>query len=174
MSAQKYQRVLFLDVDGVLNNGRILDQADDRDRVWFDGQPFSLTSLRLLARAVQTFSLDIVLSSSWRYNWTQRLPHQIALEKALASVGLAISDITPEHMDMRYGLRGREIRAWLEQHPETEVFVVLDDINDMPDLVPHLVLTDFEHGFTWRHVRRLKRILGKPGQAVGKTNDRSK
>lgn len=165
MAEPKGRRILFLDVDGVLNNGRIFERSECPDRVWFDSQPFSRASLCLIARAVQAFGLEIVLSSSWRCDWAEQLPHHVALQAALASVGLTISGFTPEYALYGSGVRGREIRAWLEQNPDAAAFVIVDDINDMPGLERHLVLTDFENGFTGRDLRRLRHMLRQSGAA---------
>lgn len=39
------------------------------------------------------------------------------------------------------GCRGDEIKLWLKQVP-VESFVILDDVDDMGNLYPHLVKTD--------------------------------
>jgi hypothetical protein len=55
--------------------------------------------------------------------------------------------------------RGEEIKAWLNQHPEVESFIILDDGNDMGDLRHRLVQTDYEAGLTMADAVRAVTLL---------------
>ncbi len=110
-------KVIFLDFDGVLNS---LSSPSEGIALL----PDKLELLRGLGDATRA---KIVLSTSWREHWSKD-PKQCdsvgaAIDLLFGAHGLEIFDKTP----MLSGGREREIKAWLEQHPQVEHFVVLDD-----------------------------------------------
>lgn len=143
-------KVLFLDIDGVLNS--------HRSAVAFGGMPFDARAhrhrfddiaIRLIGGIAQTAGAIIVLSSSWRndVSWTQIGP----------ALGLHIEDRTPSLI----GPRGREIAAWLDAHPEVERYAIVDDDADMlPEQMPYFVHTNMREGFTWACAEKLAELLG--------------
>lgn len=45
------------------------------------------------------------------------------------------------------GVRGHEIQAWLDKHPEVEKYAILDDDSDMlPEQMPNFFKTTFQNG----------------------------
>ena len=105
-------KVIFLDVDGVLNTIDSvmqfgMDQIDD-ERV------------QLVAKIVHETDAKIVLSSSWRQNKSDL----DLVKAALSKYNLSILDITP--ISEKYDLRCHEIRQWLSENP-TEKFAIIDD-----------------------------------------------
>lgn len=113
-------KVIFLDVDGVLN-----------DQMWlrlFMDTEIDKTKVARLAEIVKATGAVIVLSSSWRVlpdelddmdKWVWR-----QLVDALHEYDMSIYDRTPViGMD-----RPLEIKTWLDQHAgQVEAFVSLDD-----------------------------------------------
>lgn len=144
-------KVLFLDIDGVLNSHRTaiafggMPFRVHRDRAMFDE-----VAIRLIAGIVKAAGAGIVLSSSWRLSdsrWADIGP----------ALGLPIFDRTPSML----GPRGREIGAWLEAHPEVDTYAIVDDDPDMlPDQLPFFVQTDMHDGLTWTKAVRLADLLG--------------
>lgn len=144
-------KVLFLDIDGVLNS--------HRSAYAFGGFPFDVDKHRnrfdevaiALVRNVCTASgAQIVLSSSWRTDkdW-QRIGR---------SLNLPIVDRTPY---LHPGPRGVEIAAWLAEHPEVERYAILDDDGDMLDeQKPFFVQTTHEDGVTFGLAGKLADLLG--------------
>jgi hypothetical protein len=141
--------VLFLDVDGVLN------QCGYQ-------QDVLTAKARLLHRIVTETGCSVVVSSTWR----QREERRRLLVKLLQENGVSIADWTP-CLDAisdtgLYLMQGRadEIQAWLEVHPEVTRFAILDDLADMAHLGAHLVQTDSFIGLTEalaeEVIRRLK------------------
>lgn len=133
-------RVLFLDIDGVLNSHRTV--------VAFNGYPhdvspaglaqFDMAAVALLRGLCKAGGVQVVLSSTWRLDpkWKTFGP----------ALGLPIIDRTPSLL----GPRGKEIAAWLEAHPEVERFAIVDDDSDMlPEQRPFFVKTQHEDGLTW-------------------------
>lgn len=104
-------RVIFLDVDGVLNS-------------WVRGRAgcISKGKLRLLKELVDLSGAEIVVSSSWRLNsWGRR-----RLERYLGYRGMRVLDYTPDLGD-EY-TRGNEIMMWLDtMQDNVEQYVILDD-----------------------------------------------
>jgi len=131
-------KVIFLDIDGVLNNrdtwgNRPLIKAFDKDCIAAFNKIIDATGAR------------IVISSSWRnlFKYEQ-------LCALLRNVGVrgAILDQTPTVSLSRR--RGAEIKAWLDNGlwPEIDGFIILDDETDMGELLDHLIQTDYNVGLT--------------------------
>lgn len=130
------KRVIFLDVDGVLNSLQYFKKcrssgvkSDDIDN----------ECVMILKTIVDRSGADIVLSSTWR-----RIPQlRDQLVERLAMYGLSIIGDTPIIFDKE---RGDEIKQWLDGHPEYESFIILDDDSDMGPLLEHLVQTSYYMG----------------------------
>ena len=144
-------RVLFLDVDGVLNNGAWAAQMYDQGvRIYRDDILYE-PSLAQLKRIVSTTGAKIVVSSSWRQIPTS---YQHLLEW-LTKYGLEVYDKTP----YVGGERGNDITAWFSRHPGVWQYVILDDESDMAQHMEHLVQTDFNAGLTEHDADRCIDVL---------------
>ena len=113
-------KVIFLDVDGVLNS------VDSEDHFHgFIGLDYS--GIKLLKEIVGATGTEIVLVSTWKLAWQKdnksRQDSLAAyLDQRLAEEGLVIMDKTGGSM----AERGHGIVDWLSEHP-TESWIVLDD-----------------------------------------------
>jgi hypothetical protein len=149
--ASRWTKILFLDIDGVLNSERTCGA--------FNGRPHSFTGkdlnrfdwvaiglIRALCRATGT---AIVLSSSWRYDFTAA-----DVSRAL---GLNIIDITPKTNGRT---RGYEVALWLEQHPHVQQYAILDDIDafEATQKSRFVKTSDYE-GLTYSDYSKLKSLL---------------
>ena len=150
-------KIVFLDIDGVLNSAEY-----DLSRGEKDGN-IDITRLPLIKRIVENTGAKIVLSSSWRKLWeadkTLCSAEGLEIDNAFSSAGLEIFDKTPI-----MGLRSQEIACWLENHPETERFVILDDmLFGWGELSDYLVRTDgaVGRGLENQHVERAIEILNR-------------
>lgn len=144
-------KILFLDIDGVLNS--------QRSAYAFGGFPFDVdkhrnrfdeVAIALVRNICTAAGAQIVLSSSWRTDkdW-QRIGR---------SLNLPIVDRTPY---LHPGPRGVEIAAWLAEHPEVECYAILDDDGDMLDEQrPFFVQTTHQDGLTFALAGRLAVLLG--------------
>ena len=138
-------KVIFLDIDGVLNDAftiqSLLDDMPTKDH------------LDCLKAIVDTTGAEIVLSSTWRLFPSARNDVRNSLDK----VGLKFIDKTKELMKGR----GAEIQEWLDRHPEVDKFVILDD--DDSDIKPffpkNIVKTTMYHGLLPEHVEKAISIL---------------
>lgn len=146
-----HPRILFLDLDGVLNSRRTCMAFGDFPHgldplavAKFD--PVGLALVRHFCRAT---GARVVLSSSWRilHPWRE-------VGEALQ---LPIIDATPRLA----GPRGQEIAAWLAAHPEVEQWAILDDDGDMlPEQLPRFVHTRHDEGLVWADFVALCALFG--------------
>ena len=115
-------KVLFLDIDGVVNCSTTNFKTD----LW----PLDRYMAFLVGKIIMYTECKIVLSSSWRNH-----PDGISvIEKHIGKV----LDITPKSWYDKerdyHSIRGDEINKWLEKHPEVEKYAILDDDSDFyPD-----------------------------------------
>lgn len=136
-------KVIFLDVDGVLNS--VADK--------WSTELSTESHLLLLKQLVDTTGAKIVLSSSWR-----KIPSLLSvLEAKLQSLGLSIYSSTRSVP----GTRGIEIKDWLTHSGEDiEQFVILDDDSDMDEYTnTNLVHTRASIGLQPDDVAKAKEIL---------------
>lgn len=134
-------KVIFLDVDGVLNN--LQWYMSFCDEHWLIPENATLPDdlLTQLRRIVESTGARIVVSSSWR-----QIPQLYeCLMRELKRFDLEILDKTKNVGDYR----GEAIDRWLKDYDgEVSNFVILDDDNDMEPHMDHLVQTLFEEGLT--------------------------
>lgn len=129
-------KVIFLDVDGVLNSMQ-------------DGYSFELETnkhFELLKQIIDKTNAKLVLSSSWRIG----IRPNDTIHTKLKEFGMSIYDCTPI---LKGKTRGDEIQAWLDQHQDVERFIILDDDIDMGKLMYRLVHTDTMVGLTEEEVK---------------------
>lgn len=125
------KNIIFLDIDGVLNSDK---EGEYIGRI----RGVDNEHLEKLKTICSLLDADIVLSSTWKIFWDTDLTEDGVeswkgrskkrygryLNLRLEEFGLKIADKTDE---IGWSLRGMEIRKWLEDHPLTENFVILDD-----------------------------------------------
>lgn len=169
-------RILFLDVDGVLNSkvwwakrepARL--QPTPQDRAVRDIDPDAVAALEQIVKRTRA---RVVVSSSWR-----AMVPLTTLNQALRYRGYTglLLGATPEadilrREGERLGVefasrpgRGAEIQAWLDLLPDHLVqigdYVILDDeeVAGHPD---RLFRTDFETGLTVEHVEQVVAMFG--------------
>ena len=137
-------KVIFLDIDGVLNS------RDYDARCALTGgdlmRPDPKLVVRLLA-AIQPFDAKIVLTSSWRLDRTIKWP-------------FPVYDVTPR--GDAFGTRAEEIDAWLADdtpclmRADVETFVILDDEPDAGITHPdRFIQTDPRTGLTTEDADRI-------------------
>ena len=144
-------KVIFLDVDGVLNNGVwAVEMFRQGIRVYSEDRLYE-PSLEQLKRIVDTAGAVIVVSSAWR-----QIPSAyLHLKEWLERYGMEIYDKTP-YVGME---RGDDITAWFNRNPGDWKYVILDDEDDMGVHIPHLVQTSFDAGLTMKEVDRCIQLL---------------
>lgn len=146
-------KVLFLDIDGVLNSTRTWVAFGGLPHEFKPGLPrFDLVAIGMLRRIVRAAGAQVVLSSAWRTTHTP--------EEAAAALGLPIVSSTPVGR-CAWG-RGQEIAEWLRDHAgEVEAYCILDDDADMlPEQRPYFVQTSGHEGLTYANAARVAELLG--------------
>lgn len=143
-------KVLFLDIDGVLN----LWPAPSRSGNFH--KP-ACVNLEMLLNKVP--DLNIVVSSAWRSKGLE------TMKDILKNNGIdprRVVDITghEQSTDVK-DHRGFQVEKWLERHPDVRVFVIVDDETDFVPLRDRLVKTDKYVGLTQSNVEKMLEILGE-------------
>ena len=150
-------KVIFLDIDGVLNTEKyIMDllhkNLSTQDSDWCDF--FDPKCIAKLKEIIDQTGAKIVISSTWRFLGLD------ILRKKFEERGVSgeIIDKTPLSRSMRE--RGYEIQAWLDNHEEVESYVILDDDVDMlPSQLKNLVVTSWKDGISNENVKQAIKIL---------------
>lgn len=124
-------KVLFLDIDGVVNSRAT---TSFRNKLY----PLDPHMAFMVGKIQLGTDCDVVLSSSWRHH-----PDGV---KAVEDSIVKIIDKTPT---VSAGVRGHEIQAWLDLHPEVTTYAILDDDSDMlENQMPNFFKTTFQNGLT--------------------------
>ena len=137
------KRLLFLDIDGVLN--RFTQPHNHPEVVRVDMGIFNRRLLANINRMLQLTGAKVVISSAWRGSAAY------PVSKSLAQGGF-IGDVIGETPELaRDKCRGDEIAAWLKENmPEGfNDYVILDDCLDfLPEQEAHIVKTNTYDGLT--------------------------
>lgn len=142
-------KVLFLDVDGVLNSTRTNVANGAYPMELAHREAFDWTTIKLLQRMCDAGGIEVVLSSAWR-QWN-------TAAEVGAAFGLPVVDVTP----VLGGPRGGEIQQWLDAHPEVTHYAIVDDDPDMLETqMSNFVKTDPLDGLRWADFARLCDMLG--------------
>lgn len=157
--------VLFLDVDGVLN------KVGTRERSPHGTYGCEPDKCEMVRRILRETGCSIVLSSTWRKfpDLVQHLWLALGVEATRGrwAGNTPVLDARQESGLYTAKVRGDEIQAWLDKHPEVTRFVILDDDGDMAHLMPHLVLTHGCEGLTDEIASDVIRRLNAPAQRLG-------
>jgi hypothetical protein len=138
-------KVLFLDFDGVIN-----PHSHRADSAMFSKA--ACKNLNLLLKKVP--ELKIVVSSSWRIHGLS------AVKDILKSNGIDVKRVIDITGDEK-GIRGNQIKAWLDRHKKVSNFAILDDDSDMGELAPRLVKTNGFVGLTESEVNKVVELLDR-------------
>ncbi|MCI5597383.1 MAG: HAD domain-containing protein [Lachnospiraceae bacterium] len=144
-------KVIFLDIDGVLNHDNAKEDMDS-------------PCLLELQKIVEATGAKLVLTSSWKYYFFQEEnnPSKVYIEKRLSDFHMELYDIAP---DLGNGKRAEEIALWLDQHKDFTSYVILDDcfFPGFKKMKHHLCMTDWNQGgLTKKHSEKAIQILNGP------------
>ncbi len=153
-------KVIFLDIDGVLNSvmydaERTVESAYNR---------IDMSRVALLAKIVKNTDAKLVFSSTWRDEWEINPADcgddGLYVNSCLREYGLSLIDKTPtlDYSDDRKD----EILAWLRDKGQSVTsFVIIDDINcGWGELTDRVVVTNpYCRGLEDSHVERAIYIL---------------
>jgi HAD domain in Swiss Army Knife RNA repair proteins len=154
-------KVLFLDVDGVLNSIEWCKAGNGfgcpprkRERCTKERLKWCPDMVRRLRMVIEQTGAHIVVSSSWRGYGAGAVRKWKAMFNVYGWRNAPVIGETPDLTSKQPGSgiyvavkRGEEVAAWLNANQHVDRFVCVDDGDDfMPD--QPLVLTDMETGLT--------------------------
>jgi len=156
-------KILFLDVDGVLNSAGFFHRM--RNKMTMDRhipiEHIDPKAVGRLSEIVEATGAKIVISSVWRYNYK---PAEML--RILGHHGFKgqIIGSTPRSTESK--ARGKEIDAWLsesgtDRKDPVECFVILDDDADMEPHMDRLVNTSWQSGLQDAQVKQVIKMLGR-------------
>lgn len=155
-------KVIFLDIDGVLNSERLKDTDNE--------QVIDRYAVNVLKQIIDQTDATIVLSSGWRFWFDDNMEPQEENSRQLYDIlneyGLRLSSKTSDFCteEIRINktfshVKAQEIKAWINEHPQVEKYVVLDDLDlRNKEINAHLVRINGKIGLT---VKDAKRVIGR-------------
>lgn len=162
-------KVIFLDMDGVLNSTHFFRSKDDAGLVeysqsddFFRGM-IDPVAVGVLSEIATKSGAALVLSSSWRNVITLEDLEPMLREAGYRGLGFV------GKTDSRGAHRNEEIRRFLIQHPEIKRFLVLDDTKDA-HIPGHTILTSPATGLLPTHVRPALNVLGEHSAVAAEHN----
>lgn len=161
-------RVIFLDIDGVLNSnfGNDQPQKEISDGTFVDEE-----KIELFALLVKKTNAKIILHSGWRFWFDSKFKPLCKeaenLSELLNKNGLQIDGFTPDltteeiRKTKKFSLvKADEILSWLNVHENITEWVVLDDLDlHNAQIKQHQVKPDPTVGLTSENIRQAEEIL---------------
>lgn len=152
-------KLIFLDIDGVLNSFKFLKKQEDKNIPLSKNEVINLInsidplSVQLINELVVQTGAQVVVTSTWRIFMTTE-----EINQSLKACGadFEVMDCTP-HLST---LRGLEIQSFIDSLDEKPThLVIIDDDSDMEHLLPFLVKTSMSTGITMEDVEKCKGFL---------------
>lgn len=145
-----FDKVIFLDIDGVMNS--VTTPFGDRRRLSTFLDPSNVAVLNQIVRATGAV---VVVTSTWRLTMSIE---QLRGHFEEAGCVAEIVDVTP---DLDAYRRDREVRAWLAaQREPPRRWVILDDDPELDASPDTLVRIDQLVGLSARELPRVLELLG--------------
>ena len=165
-------RILFLDIDGVLNSTQYMKNITPNTIYGSNGvdmsQQIDPQAVKLLDAIIHATGAKIVVSSTWRRMFDVDQIAEFLSQRGSKIAHKAIIDRTPISKSSR--IRGGEIKEWLDMHSESvqidtssesiESYAIVDDDADMlPEQMDNFVNTDNDVGLTAEKMHEIISIL---------------
>jgi len=156
-------KVVFLDIDGVLNGYPFLDEVEANStaaplsREWWS-EFIDDARVERLNHILEVTGAKVVLSSSWRMRWPYKELQELFEEHGFRGEFVDATGDEPR------GKRGAQIARWLQYAPfEVFSYVCLDDDLDMKEVEERWVQTSPDRGgITEEEVERAIALLEQP------------
>jgi len=142
-------RVLFLDIDGVLNRKGFQPQETLGLRSWIEPE----LAVRL-CDVLRATNAQIVLASDWRLN---REIQELRDELHAAGIDVSLIGTTP---DLTGQPRWREVEAWMVEHNlARDAMAIIDDKYDMGPLSARFVRVSPLNGLDDQAARAIRALF---------------
>ncbi len=152
-------KIVFLDIDGVMNNWTHLDSLGSFGVHYkWDESCFDPKSVKALSAILRKSGAKVVISSTWR-----KYDSDKAIEAMLEMHGLRCEVIDHTPVKLSLHARGDEIAHWLMDHPEVTHFIAIDDdpaAGENSVTKDHWIQTDEFEGLQLKHVDAALKLLG--------------
>ena len=126
-----------------------------------EGKVNNFQAVQWVSEACQKFGYDIVVTSTWRLNNNYK---ECLINGGLRS-GIEILGCTPSFNNQS---RGAEIKAYINEHPEINYYVIVDDEADiLPEQCGHFIMTDGDTGFNLSEFKKFEQIFLKDNEQGG-------
>jgi len=156
-------KVIFLDIDGVLNSEMLKDKNEN--------EKIDINAVKLLKNLMDQSGAVVVLSTGWRLWFDDNMATDDVDAKniynILSQYGIDIYGKTPDFSTDEIRIRrtfsevkAKEIVAWLENHYDVEKYVILDDLDLKNDQInANLIQINGNIGITEEDVKHAMAIL---------------
>lgn len=144
--------IIFLDFDGPLLPARTYFMQDSKGQNLMGGKYLDTVAVRMINRLCADTKAKVVISSVWR---------SFGFDEVTKTLKEAEFNLSNLHSDWRLSLpighRSDKIKEWLENHPEVEKYICIDDecIKGHP-----LCRVTFEDGFLSEHYFQVQEHFG--------------
>lgn len=161
-------KIIFLDVDGVLNS-EVWNQKHKIETE--NGFLIDEETIKLLSHFIKTSGAKIVLHSGWRFwfdkNFSPIRKESENFKNLLDKNGLSFYDFTPDltteeiRKNGKFSLsKPKEILLWLNNHSDISNWVVIDDIVlNNKTIQKHQVAPDSKIGLTLADIEKAIKLL---------------
>ena len=165
------RKVVFLDIDGVLNTKWWYTQMDRNTPKDKYGYAFDPNAVSNLKKIIDETGADIVISSSWKSFGISEL-EDMWQDRGLPGklIGITPNTVSDEmllnadldNMEL-FSIRGTEIKEWLTKHGKhVSHYAIIDDMDNMlTEQRLHFVKTDPEIGITVEDAEKAIMILNQ-------------
>ena len=156
-------KVIFLDIDGVLNSQMLIDKNEN--------EKIDINAVKLLKTLIDRSGAVVVLSSGRRLWFDDDMVtddveaqylYDILFQYDIDIYGKTPDFSTDEIRTRRTfkDVKAKEIVAWLEKHCDVDKYVILDDLHLENDQInANLIQIDGRVGITEEDVKRAMAIL---------------
>lgn len=165
------RKIIFLDIDGVLNSQEWYDYFFDLElfkdsKYDHDLSPILINKLNKIYDKIP--SVQIVISSTWRFDYRDTVDRLVAQGLKIPVIGGTTLD--PKYLDIECMPRGVLVAKWLRDYIgyKTCNYVIFDDDQDfLIEQQNNLIVTDQMSGLTEKDVARAIAILGPDKDDIG-------
>lgn len=151
-------KVIFLDIDGVINSEDFAIWNNEHPEFCENGGHFWIdpNKINMIIKLCEETGAKIVISSSWR-GWSLKdTLNDFSRYRDLSKLNPYIIGITPRF----YKNRGIEIQYYLDSNISITNYCIIDDDSDMLDSQKNnFVKINYKTGLTEYDVEKIKNIL---------------